>query len=137
MPNSPRRALIVRRLPRFTLQGIIWRQVAALIPVLGAWLISLTRITGKCLQTRLLLSWSCAIYAYTPHPAALPDGKHHGTDVAVGILIGTVAGTVGYLHYFYSPLSAYRGLPRCIRDTKGMPPHLVTADMQRPLIPPR
>jgi len=63
------------------------------------------------------------------------DGRHHGSDVVVGILIGTVAGFVGYLHCFYSPLSAYRGLPRCVRDTKGMPAHLLTEEMTKPLIP--
>eukprot|EP00045_Choanoeca_perplexa_P004638 m.39518 g.39518 ORF g.39518 m.39518 type:complete len:298 (-) comp12679_c0_seq7:258-1151(-) len=49
----------------FNGHGRIWQFSFALLPTLGAWLVSVSRIT---------------------------DGRHHGSDVVFGVLIGTVSG---------------------------------------------
>lgn len=80
-----------------------------LTPTLGAVIISITRIS---------------------------DGEHHIFDVVIGVLLG--ASIAVYMHwtYFCSPFGPARGLPRCVRDTLGMPPELITLETTAGLPPP-
>ena len=64
--------------------GRIWQFTLALSPTLGAWLVSVSRISGKGIFHATTGSALIGVHVL--------DGRHHGTDVIVGVLVGTVSG---------------------------------------------
>lgn len=91
-------------------RGWIYRNVIVLIPLVGSFLVSLSRIT---------------------------DGRHHGSDVIIGLILGFTASLIAYNTYFAWLMGPARGKPLCVRDTIGMPQHLIHPAVTTPRLPQR
>eukprot|EP00054_Salpingoeca_dolichothecata_P032273 m.265844 g.265844 ORF g.265844 m.265844 type:complete len:300 (-) comp29640_c0_seq1:26-925(-) len=93
----------------FNGKGFVWKFVLLAAPPLGGILVGLTR-------------WN--------------DARHHPWDVVVGFLIGLTTATFAYFNFWNNPLGPLRGLPRCIRDTLGMPEKYITEELVAPVASP-